>query len=169
MANVPWCCFECCYLLLMSPPAQSPALAPPRPPAAVGGGARQWHPQLLLLREQQRGVWQWWNFLGRFPTPPGTLWNIPRSPRTLRRTTAPLDNVPKYFVTSTHSRITLQVMIVRRWTLFQIFLFAALLFHRCSSLRRFWKFLYWCQYVLILNVCLQKCSCSLWHSLYGKR
>ena len=118
-------------------PESSPR--PPRPLSMVGGGARQWHPQLLLLREQKRGGWQWSKFLGRCPTYPGNLWIIPRSPRTLRRTTAPLDNVPKYFVTSTLSRIILKVMVVRRWTLFQIFLFAALLFQRWSSLRRFWN------------------------------
>ena len=126
-------------LISCLPPSPESSPRPPRPQATVGGGARQWHPQLLLLREQKRGGWQWSNFLGRFPTSPGTLWNIPLSPRTLRRTTAPLDNVPKYFVTPTLTRIMSHVMMVQRWTLFLIFDFAALRFRRCTVLRQFWN------------------------------
>ena len=126
-------------LISCLPPSPESSPRPPWPQATVGGGARQWHPQLLLLREQKRGGWQWSNFLGRFPTTPGNLLNIPRSPRTLRRTTAPLDNVPKYFVTPTLTRIMSHVMMVQRWTLFLIFDFAALRFRHCTVLRQFWN------------------------------
>ena len=135
------CFLECSFLLISCLPPRvqpSPAAAPSygrgRSPAATPPTSPPPWTKMGRMRRLNLS-WDMLN-ISRHPVEYST-----ESPDTALAT-APLDNVPKYFVTPTHSRITLQDMIMRRWISFLIFLFAAALFRRWSSLRLFWNLLY---------------------------